>query len=118
MVGGIGLELLTTIIYKVNRDIIQRMGKYIVYVDDNFHNGDESERYKLGEFETREEALNACKVKVNEYFERIEKNKYSFKELWEGYMLYGEDPFISNDDSSDKFSAWKYAKQRCMEHSA
>jgi hypothetical protein len=94
------------------------MNKYLVYVDDNFHNGDESERYKLGEFETREEALAACKQKVEEYFERIEKNKYSFKELWEGYMLYGEDPYISNDDSAEKFSAWEYAKQRCMEHSA
>jgi hypothetical protein len=97
---------------------ILTMDKYIVYVDDNFHSGDESERYKLGEFETREEAIAACKSKVEEYFERIEKGKYSFKELWEGYMMYGEDPFISNDDNENRFSAWGYAKQRCLEHSA
>ena len=94
------------------------MEKYLVYVDDNFHNGEESERYKLGEFETREEAIAVCKQKVDEYFERIEKGKYSFKELWEGYMLYGEDPFISNDDNEIKFSAWAYAKERCMEYAA
>jgi len=41
-----------------------------------------------------------------------------FKELWEGYMLYGEDPFIANDDNEDKFSAWGYAKQRCLEYTA
>jgi len=93
------------------------MKPYIVYVDDNFHDGDESERYKLGEFETRDEALNACKAKVDEYFEKITKGEYSFKELWEGYMLYGEDPFIFNDDQSDKFSAWDYAKQKCLEYS-
>jgi len=92
------------------------MADYVVYVDDNFHNGDESERFKLGEFATREQAVDACKQRVNEYFERIEKGKYSFKELWEGYMLYGEDPFIGNDDSSEKFSAWEYAKQRCFEY--
>ena len=94
------------------------MEKYLVFVDDNFHNGEESERYKLGEFETREEALAVCKQKVDEYFEIIEKGKHSFKELWEGYMLYGEDPFISNDDNEIKFSAWAYAKERCMEYAA
>ena len=93
------------------------MKPYIVYVDDNFHDCDESERYKLGEFETRDEALNACKAKVDEYFEKITKGEYSFKELWEGYMLYGEDPFIFSDDQSDKFSAWDYAKQKCLEYS-
>jgi hypothetical protein len=94
------------------------MAGYEVYVDDNFHNGDEKERYRLGIFNTREEAVAACAAKVEEYFERIEKGKYSFKELWEGYMMYGEDPFISNDDGSEKFSAWNYAKTRCAEHAA
>ena len=36
--------------------IIPAMPKYHVYVDDNFHNGDEEERYRLGEFDTREDA--------------------------------------------------------------
>lgn len=94
------------------------MAKYLVYVDDNFHRGDESERYKLGEYQTRDEAVAVCKSKVEEYFEQIQKGKHSFKELWEGYMLYGEDPFISNDDAETRFSAWEYAKQRCREHAA
>ena len=97
---------------------ILAMGKYTVKVDDNFHYGDESERYILGEFDTREEALIACKKIVDDYFERIEKGKHSFKELWEGYMLYGEDPFISGDDNATRFSAWDYAKERCREYSA
>jgi len=92
------------------------MKKYEVYVDDNFHHGDESERYKLGEFSTREEAIAACKKTVNEYFERIEKGQYRFQELWEGYKLYGEDPFIMNDPNNERFSAWEYAKQRCLEY--
>ncbi|MBN1370143.1 MAG: hypothetical protein JW954_07915 [Dehalococcoidaceae bacterium] len=94
------------------------MKKYSVYVDDNFHNGDEKERYHLGDFDTREEAVATCKMKVEEYFEEIEKGKYSFEELWEGYMMYGEDPFISNDDEGEHFSAWEYAKKRCREYAS
>ncbi|RLB03850.1 MAG: hypothetical protein DRG59_11130 [Deltaproteobacteria bacterium] len=89
--------------------------KYIVYVDDNFHFQDETERYRVGEFDSCDEAITVCKKIVDEYFERLEKGKSSFKELWDGYMLYGEDPFISTSDPECKFSAWAYAKERCME---
>jgi hypothetical protein len=92
------------------------MKKYAVYVDDNYHSGDESERYLLGEFETRDEAVAACKRKVEEYFDELKKGEYTFEVLWEGYMMYGEDPFIKNDDARAKFSAWDYARQRCREH--
>ena len=94
------------------------MGRYVVYVDDNFHPGDESERYLLGEYDTREAAVSACKAKVDEYFERLVKGQHTFQVLWEGYKLYGEDPFIINDDCDEKFSAWEYAKQRCYEYMA
>lgn len=97
---------------------MQAVKKYTVYVDDNFHQGDEKERYKLGEYDTRAAALSACKARVEEYFERIPKGRYSFHELWQGYMLYGEDPFIVDDDDVKPFSAWEYAKQRCREHAA
>jgi hypothetical protein len=90
--------------------------KYIVHVDDNFHHGDESERYKLDEFDSCEEAMAACKRIVDEYFERLEMGKYGFKELWEGYTLYGEDPFIASKDKGCRFSAWDYAKMKCREY--
>jgi hypothetical protein len=89
---------------------------YTVYVDDNFHHGDENERIKLGDFDTREKALAACIEVVERYFEIIDKGKYSYDELWQGYMTYGEDPFISNDDEGCHFSAWDYAKKRCAEY--
>jgi hypothetical protein len=104
---------------KATGAIINIMKRYIVCVDDNYHSGDENERYKLGEFDSREEALAACKAKVEEYFERIEKGKYGFQELWDGYKMYGEDPFITNDDDNEThFSAWEYARLRCQEHAA
>jgi len=91
------------------------MKKYIVYVDDNFHHGNEEERYKLGEFDTCAEATSACRKIVDEYFEKLKEKKHTFKELWQGYTMYGDDPFIVSDDSECKFSAWDYAKKRCKE---
>ncbi|NIR63564.1 MAG: hypothetical protein GWN55_04270, partial [Phycisphaerae bacterium] len=38
-----------------------------VFVDDNFHYQDKSERYELGEFETFEAAVNTCKSIVDQY---------------------------------------------------
>ena len=37
------------------------------------------------------------------------------KELIAMYRQYGEDPYILNDDSEDKFSAWTYASEKCKE---
>jgi len=88
---------------------------YIVYVDDNFHHMDESERYKLGEFKNCEEAVAACKKIVDEFLERGYEKGISFKELYEGYTMFGEDPFIVSDDERCRFSAWDYAKKRCRE---
>src|SRR5512139_1143390 len=44
--------------------------KYEVFVDDNFHYMDESERYKLGTFKTCEEATAVCKRIVDEFLEQ------------------------------------------------
>ena len=89
--------------------------KYEVYVDDNFHFMDESERYKLGEYKTCEEAVSICKKIVDEFLEKGYKEGMSFNELYEGYVGFGEDPFIISDDKTCFFSAWKYAKERCAE---
>lgn len=87
-----------------------------VYVDDNFHYMDESERYKLGDFENCEEAVAACKKIVDEFLELGYTEGMSFRELYEGYTMFGEDPFIaSDDDDGCRFSAWDYAKKRCRE---
>jgi hypothetical protein len=89
--------------------------KYEVFVDDNFHFMDESERYKLGEFKTCEEAVAACMKIVDGFLEKGFKKGMSFKELYEGYLGFGEDPFIISDDKTCFFSAWNYAKKRSTE---
>lgn len=89
--------------------------KYTVMVDENSHFSEESGRYRLGDFETCEEAADACKRIVDEFLLSAYKPGKTFEELWKGYTAYGEDPFIETCDEACKFSAWDYAKKRCME---
>ena len=88
---------------------------YSVYVDDNFHYMDESERYKLDTFETCEDAVKACMKIVDEFLEDGYKAGKNFEELMKEYLLFGEDPFIVSSDKTCFFSARDYARKRCSE---
>ena len=88
--------------------------RYTVYVDDNFHYIDESERYKQGEFDDCQSAVAACKRIVDEFLSTCHVSTGA-DEMYEQYVNFGEDPWISSDDSGCKFSAWVYAKERCRE---
>ena len=86
---------------------------YTVYVDDNYHYMDESERYTLGEFDTYQTALKAAKNLVDESLAHLYKKGMSERELYSAYHFFGEDPFISPDEGNPRFSAWDFAKERC-----
>ncbi len=88
--------------------------KYEVFVDDNFHYMDEDERYKLGEFDTEEEAIAACKKIVDEFLLTNYEPGMGEKDLYDSYTSFGEDPFM-RPGSPGSFSAWTYAKERCSE---
>jgi hypothetical protein len=85
-----------------------------VYVDDNSHYMDESERYMLGEFENRDAAVTACKRIVDEDLARWASGRTA-EELFELYVKFGEDPWIAGDDADRDFSARDYARTRCHE---
>ena len=88
---------------------------YKVLVDDNFHYMDPSERYQLGEFDTCEMAVTACKRVVDKFLSSSNPSGKTAEELWEGYVMFGDDPFIATTDPNCSFSAWDYARQRCAE---
>ncbi len=88
--------------------------KYTVMVDDNFHFMDESERYKMGEYESYDEAVSRCKAIVDDYLHSALEPNMTAEELYSSYTMFGEDPYISNI-GIDKFSSWDYAKVRCKE---
>lgn len=87
--------------------------KITVYVDDNFHYMDESERYELGKFETLEEALAVCKEIVDEYLLSAFEPGMSKKDLYQSYVCFGDDPWVSGCRSD--YSSWKYAETRSDE---
>jgi len=87
-----------------------------VYVDDNFHYMDESERYKLGEFSSYAEAVLACKAIVDACLGNT--NSKTADELYQSYVSFGDDPWVkgpSPDLDGQRFSAWEYARARCNE---
>ena len=90
--------------------------KYKVYVDDNYHYMDKDHRYTLGEFDTLDAAVAACKQIVDEYLEQCRERAdcpTAFG-LFLSYTMFGEDPWIAGD-SAGEFCAWDYAKERAAE---
>jgi len=89
---------------------------FTVFVDDNYHVYDEDERYTHGVYATYSEALAVCKAIVDKWLTESYTPGKSADQLYEGYVGYGEDPFIVGPDTGEeRFSAWGYAKQRCAE---
>ncbi|MCO6453103.1 MAG: hypothetical protein J5I90_20145 [Caldilineales bacterium] len=86
-----------------------------VFVDDNFHYQDESQRYEEGEYETYEQAVIACKSIVDLFLAQEYRTGATAEKLYEHYVAFGEDPFVSPEPEGAHFSAWDYAKQRCHE---
>jgi hypothetical protein len=90
--------------------------RYEVMVDDNFHYMDESERYKDGEFADATGAIERCRKIVDDHLESAYKVGMSASELWDSYVSFGEDPSVIGVDMPPVgFSAWDYAKERCLQ---
>ena len=84
-----------------------------VFVDDNFHYQDESDRYKQGDYDTHEEAVKVCKEIVDGELLHLYEKGASATDLYFSYTSFGEDPFIRPSPGGQRFSAWEYARQRC-----
>ena len=89
--------------------------KYTLYVDDNFHYMDESERFEAGEFGSLGEAITEAKRIVDRCLAEVYKKGMSVEKLHEWYLMFGEDPFIVGGPPESDFSAWSYAEARCEE---
>ena len=91
---------------------------YTVYVDDNYNYMDESRRWTLGSFNTYHAAVIAAKKLVDAFLLEHYKPGTTAEGLFSGYRGYGEDPFIMGNEpelESERFSAWKYAKEKSKE---
>jgi hypothetical protein len=91
---------------------------YKVFVDDNYHYMDESERHELGDFSTLDAAIAASKKIVDEYLRSAYQPGMSAPDLYRSYVSFGKDPFIvaaASNETKVLFSAWDYAKCQCDE---
>jgi hypothetical protein len=89
---------------------------YTVFIDDNFHYQDESERLTHGQFETADEALAACCEIVDSFLADAYRPGMTAVALYDQYVSSGDDPFVMSVDLKDApaaFSAWDYARERC-----
>jgi len=90
------------------------MAEFELFVDDNYHFMDEQSRYQAGSFASYGEALAKARAIVDEFLEQRHQPGMTSRELYEGYVEFGEDPFIV-PAGEPHFSAWDYARARCRE---
>jgi len=89
---------------------------FTVVIADNFHYMDEGESYEHGKFETLEGAIAAAKSIVDGFLASALKPGMTADELYSQYTSFGDDPYItSSNEPGVPFSAWSYAKTRCLE---
>ncbi|MGB7549891.1 MAG: hypothetical protein WBM14_19320 [Terracidiphilus sp.] len=89
---------------------------YAVFVDDNFSLPPDEERYKLGDFTSLDEAIEACKGMVDAFLKNETSLDSPAAERYEQYTHFGPDPFIVTDDPEaghPPFSSWSYAANQC-----
>jgi hypothetical protein len=112
-------------------DLTPTQARFLVRVADNYDYMDSSAWYQLGRYATLDEAIEASSRHVTRCLEDLYKPGMTGEELREYYVMFGEDPFITDlrsdlnsdaaddDDESDKsgnratilFSAWDFASR-------
>jgi hypothetical protein len=89
---------------------------YLIYVADNPDYSDVSELYKLAELNNYDEATRVAKQVVDDYLAEAYEPGCTAQELYESYRTFGDTPLIiSSVGVATRFSARKYAKQRCTD---
>jgi hypothetical protein len=93
---------------------------FTVWVDDNYHFMDKSYRYQIvDDYDTKDEAIAKCREIVESSIGTNHKKGKSAEELFSGWSMYGESPFIVSSFSISPeyketiFSASEYAKEFC-----
>jgi hypothetical protein len=89
---------------------------YKVFVDDNFHYQDESERYEYGQFQELGEAIATCRRLVDADLVHMASNARDASDLYGLWVMFGTDPFILLEPPAPgavPFAANRYARSRC-----
>jgi hypothetical protein len=82
--------------------------QYKVLVDDNYHHGNESDRYTAGSFTSLEEAIDKCKEITVKSLEDFYEEGISPEKLSAQWALFGDDPYVFGGSGAVPFSARKF----------
>ncbi|MBL9176800.1 MAG: hypothetical protein JNM65_01980 [Verrucomicrobiaceae bacterium] len=90
--------------------------KFTLFIDDNFHYMDESERTFGGVFDSYEAALLRAGEIVERSLQELFQPGMNAEMLYQHYVMFGEDPWILETSVGRlNFSAWNHAKDRCAQ---
>ena len=90
--------------------------KYKIYVDDNYHYMDKSERYSVGSYDSLEEAVNKCKEITIKSLKGFYEKGITPETLSAQWAMFGEDPYVFGGDGTIPFSARKFiSTELCKE---
>ena len=103
--------------YREAMEFLKQKKRFKVYVDENSHFQDESERYLKGNYDDCETAVRVCKQIIDDFLAKAYSKGKTEDQLWSEYTQWGEDPFIvvTEGEKDCSFSAWDYAKERIKE---
>ena len=103
--------------YRKAMEFLKEKKRFKVYVDENSHYQDESERYLKGKYKDCETAVRVCKQIVDDFLAKAYSEEKTKDQLWSEYTQWGDDPFIvvPEEENDCSFSAWDYSKERIKE---
>jgi len=67
-------------------------GQFKIFVDDNYHYMDKSERYSVGSYDSLEEAVNKCKEITIKSLKDLYEKGITPETLSAQWAMFGEDP--------------------------
>ncbi len=82
--------------------------QYKVFVDDNYHYSDASERSPAGSYRKLDKALEKCKEIATSSLASFYEKGITAEKLRTQWIMFGDDPFIVGGTGSPPFSARKF----------
>ena len=80
----------------------------MVYIDDNYHYMDESERITAGSYNSLEKAIEKCKKITIISLKHLFEKGMTPEKLSAQWSMFGDDPFIVGESDSIPFSAREF----------
>ena len=91
-------------------------GQFKIFVDDNYHYMDESERYAAGSYDSLDEAVNKCKELTIKSLENLYEKGITPEKLQIQWSMFGEDPYVFGGCGAVPFSARRFVStELCKE---